>query len=144
MARDLCWACVVKGLTRRGRGRWWLAAAGGIGYRRLPHGGGGQRPDPVRYPARGGASPLAGRPQTQHYPQLDITLMQPDPAGHELVVNATPLGMKAAIRCRWTLTVWRQAPGWEVVMTQGVHPAAEGRYRHDSATSSAGPTCCLK
>ncbi len=25
---DLCWACVVKGLTRRGRGRWWLAAAG--------------------------------------------------------------------------------------------------------------------
>ena len=50
----------------------------------------GQRPDPVRYPARGGAR-LAGRLH-QHYPQLDITLMQPDPAGHELVVNATRWG----------------------------------------------------
>jgi shikimate 5-dehydrogenase len=28
--------------------------------------------------------------------------MQRDPQGHDLVVNATPLGMKEAIRCRWT------------------------------------------
>lgn len=104
---DLCWACVVKGLTRRGRGRWWLAAAGWDRLSPPPRGGGGQRPDPVRYPARSGAR-LAGRLH-QHYPQLDITLMQPDPAGHELVVNATPLGMKASDPL--PLDVDRLAPG---------------------------------
>jgi shikimate dehydrogenase len=31
----------------------------------------------------------------QHYPRLEIVLMQRDPAEHDLVVNATPLGMKA-------------------------------------------------
>ncbi|STT04286.1 shikimate 5-dehydrogenase [Klebsiella pneumoniae] len=50
-------ACVVKGLTRRGRGRWWLAAAGWDRLSPPPSRGGGQRPDPVRYPARGGARP---------------------------------------------------------------------------------------
>ncbi|MEO6566321.1 MAG: ThiF family adenylyltransferase [Casimicrobiaceae bacterium] len=30
----------------------------------------------------------------QHYPQLDVVLGSNDPAGHDLVVNATPLGMK--------------------------------------------------
>ena len=28
-----------------------------------------------------------------HYPQLTLTVMASDPAGHSLVVNATPLGM---------------------------------------------------
>lgn len=39
------------------------------------------------------AEALAGR-LLEHYPRLDITLMQRDPQGHDLVVNATPLGMK--------------------------------------------------
>ncbi len=30
----------------------------------------------------------------QHYPQLDVVLGSNDPAGYDLVVNATPLGMK--------------------------------------------------
>jgi shikimate dehydrogenase len=30
-----------------------------------------------------------------HYPGLDIEIGAPDPAGHEIVVNATPLGMRA-------------------------------------------------
>ena len=30
----------------------------------------------------------------QHYPMLDVRLGRDDPAGHEIVVNATPLGMK--------------------------------------------------
>jgi shikimate dehydrogenase len=30
--------------------------------------------------------------------------MQRDPQGHDLVVNATPLGMKAGTRCRWILS----------------------------------------
>ena len=61
------------------------------------------------------AHALAGRLH-QHYPQLDITLMQPDPAGHELVD--------------------RLAPGaWvgEVVMTQEYTPllrAAQARQCH--------------
>ena len=54
------------------------------------------------------AHALAGRLH-QHYPQLDITLMQSDPAGHELVVNATPLGMKASDPL--PLDVGRLAPG---------------------------------
>lgn len=90
----------VLGLRRKGFNpqgtRALVVGSGGVGsaIAASPRGGGGQRPDPVRYPARGGAR-LAGRLH-QHYPQLDITLMQPDPAGHELVVNATPLGMKAS------------------------------------------------
>ena len=31
----------------------------------------------------------------QHYPALDVATGSPDPAGFDLVVNATPLGMKA-------------------------------------------------
>lgn len=79
------------------------------------------------------AHALAGR-QHQHYPQLDITLMQSDPAGHELVVNATPLGMKASDPL--PLDVERLAPGaWvgEVVMTQEYTPllrAAQARQCH--------------
>lgn len=38
------------------------------------------------------AAALATRLQA-HYPRLKITLMSNDPSGHQLVVNATPLGM---------------------------------------------------
>ena len=31
----------------------------------------------------------------QHYPQIEITTGSNDPAGHDIVVNATPLGMNA-------------------------------------------------
>lgn len=40
------------------------------------------------------ANALAARMQA-HYPQLRLTVMSCDPAGHDLVVNATPLGMSA-------------------------------------------------
>ncbi|MCE2657555.1 MAG: shikimate dehydrogenase [Rubrivivax sp.] len=30
----------------------------------------------------------------QHYPRLDIRVAPPDPSGHDIVVNATPLGMQ--------------------------------------------------
>lgn len=36
---------------------------------------------------------LAGR-LTQHYPNLEVKLAKNDPTGYDLVVNATPLGMK--------------------------------------------------
>lgn len=38
--------------------------------------------------------------------------MQPDPAGHELVVNATPLGMKASDPLPLDVDRLAQAPGW--------------------------------
>jgi shikimate dehydrogenase len=41
--------------------------------------------------ARGLAQRLA-----QHYPKLELETRSRDPAGHDLVVNATPLGMNAA------------------------------------------------
>jgi shikimate dehydrogenase len=40
------------------------------------------------------AQALAGR-LTQYYPKLDVSTRTADPAGYDLVVNATPLGMKA-------------------------------------------------
>ena len=40
------------------------------------------------------AEALAGRLR-QHYPALAVTLATPDPAGHAIVVNATPFGMRA-------------------------------------------------
>ncbi|WP_434640545.1 shikimate dehydrogenase family protein [Klebsiella sp. I138] len=67
----------------------------------------------------------------QHYPVLDISLMQRDPQGHDLVVNATPLGMKPGDPL--PLDPQRLAPGtWvgEVVMTQAFTPllqAAQAR-----------------
>ncbi len=61
--------------------------------------------------------------------------MQPDPAGHELVVNATPLGMKASDPL--PLDVDRLAPrrtGWGGSRhDSGVHPllrAAQARQCH--------------
>ena len=44
---------------------------------------------------RAAAEALAGRLQ-QHYPKLAVRLGSGDPAGYDLVVNATPLGMKAS------------------------------------------------
>ena len=42
---------------------------------------------------RGSAQALAGR-LAKHYPALDVHLAASDPAGYDLVVNGTPLGMK--------------------------------------------------
>ncbi|MFK3704074.1 shikimate dehydrogenase family protein [Klebsiella sp. NPDC088457] len=76
------------------------------------------------------AHALAGR-LLQHYPLLDISLMRRDPHGHDLVVNATPLGMKAGDPL--PLDPHRLTPGtWvgEVVMTQEFTPllqAAQAR-----------------
>ena len=76
------------------------------------------------------AQALAGR-LLQHYPALDLSLMQRDPQGHDLVVNATPLGMKADDPL--PLDPQRLSPAcWvgEVVMTHEMTPllrAAQAR-----------------
>jgi shikimate dehydrogenase len=68
------------------------------------------------------ASGLAGRLR-QHYPKLEVSIGSNDPAGFDLVVNATPLGMNADDPL--PLDVKRLAPTTfvgEVVMKQEVTP----------------------
>ena len=44
-------------------------------------------------PVTGSAEALGGRLR-QHYPELDVKTGSKDPAGYDIIVNATPLGMK--------------------------------------------------
>lgn len=65
---------------------------------------------------------LAARLQ-QHYPQLQLATGERDPQGHDIVVNATPLGMQQGDPL--PLDVSRLAPGCfvgEVVMKTAVTP----------------------
>jgi len=75
------------------------------------------------YPAS--AESLVGRLR-QHYPGLDAQVGSTDPAGYDLVVNATPLGMKPGDPL--PVDVARLAPSTfvgEVVMKQEITPLLE-------------------
>jgi shikimate dehydrogenase len=68
------------------------------------------------------ADALAGRLR-EHYPRLEVSTGVKDPAGYDLVVNATPLGMKAGDPL--PVDVSRIAPGTfvgEVVMKEEITP----------------------
>ncbi|MFK3659892.1 shikimate dehydrogenase family protein [Scandinavium sp. NPDC088450] len=68
----------------------------------------------------------------RHYPALDITLMNNDPAGHDLVVNATPMGMKEGDPL--PMDVSRLTPGTfvgEVVMSQTWTPFLQAAMARD-------------
>jgi shikimate dehydrogenase len=59
----------------------------------------------------------------QHYPRLDVQVRSNDPAGYDLVVNGTPLGMKSTDPLPFD--VKRLAPETfvgEVVMKQEITP----------------------
>jgi shikimate dehydrogenase len=59
----------------------------------------------------------------QHYPRIDVQVRSNDPAGYDLVVNATPLGMTAGDAL--PLDASRLSPGTfvgEVVMKQEITP----------------------
>ncbi|HZI84891.1 MAG TPA: shikimate dehydrogenase [Casimicrobiaceae bacterium] len=59
----------------------------------------------------------------QHYPRLDVQVRSNDPAGYDLVVHGTPLGMKSADPLPFDVT--RLAPQTfvgEVVMKQEITP----------------------
>ncbi|MBA4221544.1 MAG: shikimate dehydrogenase [Methylobacterium sp.] len=47
------------------------------------------------FDSHGDAAERLGQRLTQHYPELRVTTGSTDPAGFDIVVNATPLGMKA-------------------------------------------------
>jgi shikimate dehydrogenase len=67
------------------------------------------------------AAASLGRRLAAHYPKLQVSSGKGDPAGHDLVVNATPLGMNDGDPL--PMDVSRIAPGTfvgEVVMKQGL------------------------
>jgi shikimate dehydrogenase len=73
-------------------------------------------------PGPGASEGLAGRIH-EHYPEIDVSTGSKDPAGFDLVVNATPLGMNAGDPL--PMDVERIAPGTfvgEVVMAQEITP----------------------
>lgn len=77
------------------------------------------------------AEALAGRLRA-HYPALDLRVAGPDPAGHDVVVNATPLGMKPDDPL--PLDPARLAPGTfvgEVVMTEEHTPLLRAARARD-------------
>ncbi|MGU3523026.1 shikimate dehydrogenase family protein [Enterobacteriaceae bacterium C23F] len=68
----------------------------------------------------------------RHYPTLEVTLMQNDPQGHTLVVNATPMGMSPGDPL--PLDVGRLTPGTfvgEVVMSQTWTPFLQAAMARD-------------
>ena len=72
--------------------------------------------------SRAASEALAGRLR-EHYPKLEIGLGSNDPAGFDLIVNATPLGMKASDPLPFDMA--RVAPTTfvgEVVMKQEMTP----------------------
>lgn len=72
--------------------------------------------------SRAASAALAGRLR-EHYPRLEIGLGSNDPAGFDLIVNATPLGMKEGDPLPFDMA--RVAPGTfvgEVVMKQEMTP----------------------
>ncbi len=68
------------------------------------------------------AQGLAGRLKT-YYPKLGVEVRGSDPAGYDLVVNATPLGMKAGDPLPFDVTrLARETFVGEVVMKQEITP----------------------
>ncbi len=93
---------------------------------------------------RGSAEALAGR-LAKHYPALDVHLTASDPAGYDLVVNGTPLGMKPGDPLPFDVI----APRAEDVRGRGGdeagdHPAARRRRAPAAAASRSAPTCCSR
>ncbi|HKG49396.1 MAG TPA: shikimate dehydrogenase [Actinomycetales bacterium] len=73
-------------------------------------------------PGPGVSEALAGRIR-EHYPTIDVTTGSKDPAGYDVVVNATPLGMNPGDPL--PMDVQRIDPGTfvgEVVMAQEITP----------------------
>jgi shikimate dehydrogenase len=71
------------------------------------------------------AEGLAARVR-QHYPKIDVTVGSSDPAGYDLAVNATPLGMKAGDPLPFDVSrLARETFVGEVVMKAEMTPLLE-------------------
>ena len=88
----------VRGVERKGRriagARALVVGCGGVGCAIAASlAAAGLAGIGLHDPAPNAAAALAGRLR-QHYPALDVATASNDPAGYDILVNATPLGMK--------------------------------------------------
>ena len=111
-----------KGATFAARARWWSAAAASA--RRSPHRSPPRASAEIGlFDAHAASVEALGDRLREHYPQLDVKTGSKDPAGYDIVVNATPLGMKEGDPL--PMDVDRIAPRTfvgEVVMKQEITP----------------------
>lgn len=125
----------VRGIRRKGRqldgARALVVGAGGVGSAiaaSLAKAGVGEL---GLFDTQGATAEELGRRLVAHYPALRVSIGSNDPSGFDIVVNATPLGMKPGDPL--PLDVARLAPSalvGEVVMAQEITPflaAAQAR-----------------
>ena len=126
----------VRGMERKGRvvrgARALVVGSGGVGSAIAASLAAGEPDALTLFDSRPeSAEALAGRLR-RHYPTLDVRLGPPDPAGHDVVVNATPLGMKPGDPL--PVDPARLVPGTfvgEVVMTEEHTPLLRAARERD-------------
>jgi len=88
----------VRGVERNGRriagARAFVAGCGGVGSAIAASLAAAGAAAIDLFDAQGASAEALARRLLEHYPELAVRTGSQDPAGHEIVVNATPLGMK--------------------------------------------------
>jgi shikimate dehydrogenase len=117
----------VRGVLRQGKNlagaRAFVVGAGGVGSAIAASLAAAGVSAIGLFDAYGAAADALGRRLSEHYPKLEVRTGSHDPAGYDVVVNATPLGMKAGDPL--PMDVARIAPGTfvgEVVMKSEYTP----------------------
>lgn len=117
----------VRGVRRRGRqiqgARALLIGAGGVGSAIAASLAGSNVGELALYDANAPMADSLARRLRQHYPQLTVTTGSKDPAGYDIIVNATPLGTRE--NDPLPVDVSRISPSafvGEVVMKQEITP----------------------
>ena len=120
----------VRGLERKGRSlrgaRVLVSGAGGVGSAIAASIAAAGAAELMLHDARAVSATALAERLRQHYPQLAVRTGSNDPAGWDVIVNATPLGMKAGDPLPFDVA--RIAPGTfvgEVVMTAEHTPLLE-------------------
>jgi shikimate dehydrogenase len=126
----------VQGILRKGfvpeNARALVVGCGGVGSAIAASLAAAGVPSLTLFDAREQTAQVLVMRLRRHYPSLEVTVMQNDPQGHSLVVNATPLGM--SLTDPLPLDVTRLAPGTfvgEVVMSQTWTPFLQAAKARD-------------
>jgi len=117
----------VRGIERKGRtpkgGRALIVGAGGVGCAIAASLAAAGVSAIGIYDANAGSADALGARLRKHYPDISVTIGSKDPAGYDIVVNATPLGMKAGDPLPMDVSrISAQAFVGEVVMKQEFTP----------------------
>src|SRR5437899_3198538 len=117
----------VRGIERKGRtlqgGRALVVGAGGVGCAIAASLAAAGVAAIGIYDANAGSADTLGARLRKHYPDISVTIGSKDPAGYDVVVNATPLGMKAGDPLPMDVSrISAQAFVGEVVMKQEFTP----------------------